>query len=361
MAEISGTFDQDSFRFRNDDGSEAAATWLANLNTNATVIIGQTFRLRFLVQETAGGTNSEGFKIQHNLNGAGWVDTTNVSSIARVVASTGLTEGGDTTQQLGGGTFQTDNDGQEDGDGTTPNTAESKANKDIELEFAIQLLDADVDDSDEVQFRVVKSGGGALDTYTRTPTATAAAPTPVYEQNTFRGRNDDGNETTATWKATAGTDWSQPVGAMFRVRFLIKCTDAGETGFQPLLEYRIDTGSGYGAWAEAGLSTPVQRAASSNLTNGADTTQQLGAGTFIANNNGIVEDGLLSTLDTEAAKEWETEYVLVLAAGQVVSGNTVQVKVTKNGADLDTYTDTPTITAISPDVPTGLTLMGVGT
>lgn len=175
MAEISAQFDQDGFRFRNDDGSEAAATWKANLNTNATVIIGQTFRLRFLVQETAGGTNAEGFKLQSNLNGAGWNDVTASSTVAKIVASTGLTEGGDTTQQLGAGTFQTDNDGQEDGDGTTTNTAETKASKDIELEFAVQLLDADVDDTDEVQFRVVKSGGGALDTYTRTPTATAQA------------------------------------------------------------------------------------------------------------------------------------------------------------------------------------------
>jgi hypothetical protein len=46
------TFDQEGFRFRNDDGSETTATWKAAQDTNITVAEGETFRVRAIVNMT---------------------------------------------------------------------------------------------------------------------------------------------------------------------------------------------------------------------------------------------------------------------------------------------------------------------
>jgi len=51
-AEGSATIEQEGFRFRNDDGSESAATWKANQDTNITLAADTAFRLRFLLKAT---------------------------------------------------------------------------------------------------------------------------------------------------------------------------------------------------------------------------------------------------------------------------------------------------------------------
>jgi len=48
----SATIEQEGFRFRNDDGSESAATWKANQDTNITLAADTAFRLRFLLKAT---------------------------------------------------------------------------------------------------------------------------------------------------------------------------------------------------------------------------------------------------------------------------------------------------------------------
>jgi len=46
------SIEQEGFRFRNDDGSESAATWKANQDTNITLAANTAFRLRFLLKAT---------------------------------------------------------------------------------------------------------------------------------------------------------------------------------------------------------------------------------------------------------------------------------------------------------------------
>jgi hypothetical protein len=48
----SATIEQEGFRFRNDDGSESAATWKANQDTNITLAANTAFRLRELLNAT---------------------------------------------------------------------------------------------------------------------------------------------------------------------------------------------------------------------------------------------------------------------------------------------------------------------
>ena len=46
------SIEQEGFRFRNDDGSESAATWKANQDVNITLAADTAFRLRFLLKAT---------------------------------------------------------------------------------------------------------------------------------------------------------------------------------------------------------------------------------------------------------------------------------------------------------------------
>jgi hypothetical protein len=67
---------------------------------------------------------------------------------------------------------------------------------------------------------------------------TSTSSAAEYDQDSFRARNDNGDETTSTWTTAADTDWNQMVDKDFRVRFLVQETagiaDSGKT-FQ--LEY----------------------------------------------------------------------------------------------------------------------------
>ncbi len=152
------TMEQDSFRFRNDDGSESAATWKAAVNTDVTITVsGNTaFRIRFLVQETAGNA-SVNFKpqLQRQLNAGGFVDVTGTSGVIRAVDSANLTDGEDTTQQIGAGTFITNNDGVDEVNGVAGSAkTDFVGNDETEFEYSVEIVDADVADSDTVDLRI---------------------------------------------------------------------------------------------------------------------------------------------------------------------------------------------------------------
>lgn len=65
----SPTLEQSAFRFRNDDGSEAAATWAAAQNANHSVAQGVTVRLRVQVN----GSNDPAsalFQLEYRVSGS---------------------------------------------------------------------------------------------------------------------------------------------------------------------------------------------------------------------------------------------------------------------------------------------------
>jgi hypothetical protein len=66
---IGGTVDQESFRFRNDDGSESAATWLNTQDTNASKDNLTNVRLRVIVNST-GDYPSSAFQLEVRKVGA---------------------------------------------------------------------------------------------------------------------------------------------------------------------------------------------------------------------------------------------------------------------------------------------------
>ncbi|MGH9878833.1 MAG: hypothetical protein ACRD5H_14470, partial [Nitrososphaerales archaeon] len=61
-------------------------------------------------------------------------------------------------------------------------------------------------------------------------------PPVTLDQAGFRGRNDDGSETTATWKAAENTNWSQAVDENLRVRLILDETTGGDPA---IADYRL--------------------------------------------------------------------------------------------------------------------------
>lgn len=168
---------QTGFRGRNDDGSETTATWIAATNTNWTQDTDVNFRVRFLISCDAASITSA-YQLQYNRNGAGWNNVNGSSSVVRSSGSANLTDGADTTQQIGSGTFTADNNGVDDVDGATGSSTFT-AGDEIETEHCIQIRSADVSDGDTIQLRLVfATGSAAFQQYFQTPSITVNVPTP---------------------------------------------------------------------------------------------------------------------------------------------------------------------------------------
>lgn len=189
--------------------------------------------------------------------------------------------------------------------------------------------------------------------------------TAVLAQDAFRGRNDDGNETTATYKGSGADNenWSQAVDVNFRIRFHVQVTNAcaaANKTFQ--LQYALDTGSGYGAYTSVNASSSVVRSsASPNLADAANTTDQMtaGSGTFIGLTAFDEVDGLCggSTLDIPASGHTEVEFCCQIRSADVANGNTIKLRV--SSANLASWTQEPVIT-VSEETSVALTNTNAG-
>jgi hypothetical protein len=172
-------YTQDSFRVRNDNGGETDSTWTEAANTDWTQMVDKNFRARFLVQETAGiADSSKTFQLEYNLNGGGWNDVTGSSAVIKATVTANVTDGVDTTQQLGSGLFATPNGGFDEADGQV-GSMNFAGSDEVELEFSLQIVGSDVSNGDTIQLRVK-----GLDTYANTPTVTVTgAGTFLYKKS----------------------------------------------------------------------------------------------------------------------------------------------------------------------------------
>lgn len=168
-------FDNTGFRYRNNDGSETAATWVFVVDTDGELDTDTTYRMRIEITETAGNAaNGVTIQWEYNLQSAGWNDITISSSVAKAVTSGGnFTEGDDATQQLGGGgTFVSSNSAMtEDGLTTSYNHGASEL---AETELCFQIVGADVSDADTLELRATVVG--EANSYTTTPSITVNVP-----------------------------------------------------------------------------------------------------------------------------------------------------------------------------------------
>lgn len=185
------TMRQVSSIWRDDDNDEINATNLELKNAPHTITMGSgdtKIRLRIEVDETAGNAMSnfmEQWRVQKNATG-GYValPAVGLGTGIEQTTSTHYTDGDDTTQQLGAGSFLGTNSGMTqadfEGSAMVPDYAGSDT---AEFEIVLNVIDADVADADFFDFRIYE-GGVVIDVYAQTPRLTiskaAGAATPYY-------------------------------------------------------------------------------------------------------------------------------------------------------------------------------------
>jgi hypothetical protein len=155
--------------------------------------------LRFLIQEYNGGMASNiALKLQRNWSGGGgWVDVTTSSSVVKAVAHPYIADGSDCTQQIGAGSFLSNNDGFSE-DGTCGGSVlDFAGNDETEVEFMVEIIGSDVTTGQTIDFRVVQTDDTIMDNYNHTPTVTIIDP--VY---TTLGSSDR----STTISAVSGSD-----------------------------------------------------------------------------------------------------------------------------------------------------------
>lgn len=199
--------------------------------------------------------------------------------------------------------------------------------------------------------------------------------TATFDQDSFAGRCDNGSESAATWKQSDGTcgsiqtnvDWTQTVDENFRVRFVVQ-----ETGGVALVNFieNLQYNRNSLGWNDVddSASLVVRMSLSGNFAHGDDTTQQVGAGTFLTANDGMNETnppGSTMLPDFAGNDETEFEFCCQIRGVDVNDTDTIELRVTRNGTLLDTYTNTPTLTVDKPapvanPLAGSLGIMGIG-
>jgi hypothetical protein len=177
---------QQAFWFRNNDGNEATATFMGAQGSDQTLPVDTIFRIRIIVEETAGGVANVGGNLHYQRNGAGgYIDITGASTHVQAVdeAQSIADDTLLTTQRLTySGTYVS---GRYDDDGvaTTNVTLDAEF---TEFEFSIKIIGSAVNHGDTIDLRVYDAAL-ALDVYSVTPRATVTkARTPRYGFTNFQ-------------------------------------------------------------------------------------------------------------------------------------------------------------------------------
>jgi hypothetical protein len=173
---------QEDFRFRNNDGNLAGATYMGTGNNeDQTISVDTTFRLRVVVQETAGGNAANttmALYVSYNSGAYAEVNTTS-SYVQLVDENQGIADHATTAQDIGDGTY-TGGDSEGYNDGTTD---DDTGNVDLdtneaEVEFALTIVSGDVSNADTLEFEVRESDGSQFGTYPENkPTVTVSKET----------------------------------------------------------------------------------------------------------------------------------------------------------------------------------------
>jgi hypothetical protein len=182
-----------------------------------------------------------------------------------------------------------------------------------------------------------------------------------YTQRAYRIRKDDGGETGATWYAALNTDSSVPQATTARIR--IEILNSVSPGIlTPQLEYNKN-GAGWNAVTTS--SSNIKAVASAFVTNDTATTNQFsGAGVFTAGD--FSSDGLGTTWTASLDTHTEFEFSFQIVTTDTTIGDTIQLRITNVGTQLNLYSQTPTLTVSAASggggsiSPGSLVLLGVG-
>lgn len=179
----------------------------------------------------------------------------------------------------------------------------------------------------------------------------------TYDQGLFRGRNDDGNLTTATWIAAENTNFSVLRDTIFRLRFRVDQTlSNANANLQPNLAIRWAQGGAYSIpGAQGNTAVKISYANGANL---ADNTAITVANFLMTAGSGTAIDGVYDenggasgflTFASGVLGYTEVEHCLILNSASMSAGETLTVRLyTTAGVAINAYTSTPTITATVP-------------
>lgn len=170
---------------------------------------------------------------------------------------------------------------------------------------------------------------------------------PPFNQVAYRFRNDNGNETTATWRQNQNTVDTVAVDTNFRVRFEIQ--NGASVGNNKVWQLQYNRNSL--GWNPVNASSSVVRTvASPNLADAANLTNQLtvGTGTFQGATGFDEGNGAAggNSMDVVANGHAEAEYSIQIRGVDVTNGDTIGLRVTDAGTALPTYTVNATLTAV---------------
>lgn len=105
-----------------------------------------------------------------------------------------------------------------------------------------------------------------------------ALANPNIFQTKYRWRNDNGSETAATWKAAENTQITINDFSTLRMRIEMRNSGAASGNVSQNLEYSIDNGTNWISMDNP-ATNPFTYESSTNVANGAATTDQMSAGT----------------------------------------------------------------------------------
>jgi hypothetical protein len=216
----------------------------------------------------------------------------------------------------------------------------------------------------------VKSGttvnlSDATHTHNVTYTVSSASSFPVYRdvilgkftkptlnQSAFRWRNDDGSESTATWKAAENTAITNvSTSEIIRIRMEVEETNGGATTVNARLEFSSDaTSCTNGTWTALDTSTTAWRIIdSANITNGDPTTNQLttSAKTFTA---GRIFDTQNEDTTGVSLHNTHTEWEWAIRGDGASGSTTYRFRITDSGTALNTYTNCAQLTTAAAAV-----------
>lgn len=172
-------------------------------------------------------------------------------------------------------------------------------------------------------------------------------PSCPFVQTAIRWRNDDGSQTTATWKATENTNITV-TNAQFNTNVRLRLqtdTNNGCVSCSTITARRLEFNLNSGGWTQITTSTsPVKLTTTSNYTDGDVTTGQLSN----PNGDGFIagqckSTGSDTTTDTFGSSTYtEDEYCFQVTTGN--NADVIQFRLTKAGTTYNTYTHLAQIT-----------------
>ena len=178
--------------------------------------------------------------------------------------------------------------------------------------------------------------------------------TASYTQLEFRVRNDNGNETAATWVEALNTDATLNVDTNYRIRFQV-CQVSGSSSSQTFNLYVSINNGAYNAIASG---QAAKYSLSSNFAQGDDTTRQLSISetlNWVTDNNGMCESSG-AVLTVTNSTYWELEYCIQIDSAYVANGDNLKFRVYRGTTALNAYTKTPSITVAEGGSPPAFVL-----